>query len=138
VGMNIRTNAESGYLYVVAMGEFSLPEAKRTFVEMLEAVSQHKVRKVLFDGRTLAGEPETMERFYYGEFAAQTVRIFAERGVSPATLFAYVLEEPVLDPRKLGENVAVNRGMIVRVFDNLEGARGWLGITAAGSTASVK
>ena len=51
---------------------------------------------------------------------------FASHGVSPATRFAYVLEEPMLDPDRFGETVAVNRGMIVRAFDNLEAARAWL------------
>jgi hypothetical protein len=98
---------------------------------MLEAVARHKVKKVLFDGRKLTGEPETMERFYYGEFAAKAVVRFADRGVSLATKFAYVLEEPVLDPRRFGETVAVNRGMLVKTFDNLDDAFGWLGIAPA-------
>jgi len=111
------------------MGKFSLIEAKRTFLEMLEAVALHKTKKVLFDGRELAGKPETMERFYYGEFAANTVAGFADRGVSPATQFAYVLKEPVLDPRRFGETVASNRGMLVKAFDSPEDAREWLGLT---------
>jgi hypothetical protein len=119
---------ESGILNVGAMGEFSLQEAKRTFLRMLEAVARYEVEKVLFDGRRLTGDPKTMERFYYGEFAADSVFKFRDRGVSPATKFAYVLKEPVLDPRRFGETVAVNRGMNVKAFDNLEDALGWLGI----------
>jgi hypothetical protein len=119
---------ESEFLNVGAIGEFSLQEAKRTFLEMLEAVARYKVEKVLFDGRRLTGDPKTMERFYYGEFAADSVFKFRDRGVSPASKFAYVLKEPVLDPRRFGETVAVNRGMYVKAFDNLEDAFGWLGI----------
>jgi hypothetical protein len=122
---------ESGLLKVGARGKFSLQEAKRTYLEMLEAVAVHKTKKVLFDGRKLTGKPETIERFYYGEFAAQTVANFAERGVSRATQFAYVLREPVLDPKRFGETVAVNRGMFVKAFDSLEDALGWLGIAPA-------
>ena len=69
-----------------------------------------------------------MERFYYGEFAAQTVAKFTSRGVSGSTQFAYVLEVPVLDPGRYGETVAANRGMLVKAFDNLDDALGWLGI----------
>jgi hypothetical protein len=129
MGMLLRIRPESGFLEVGAMGKFSLEEAKRTFVEMLEAVALHKTKKVLFDGRELTGKPEIMERFYYGEFAAETVANFADRGVSPATRFAYVLKEPVLDPRRIGEIVATNRGMFVKAFDSLEDALEWLGIT---------
>ena len=114
------------FLKVVAVGEFSLDEAKRTFLEMLEAVARYKVRKVLFDGREITGAPRAMERFNYGEFAAQSIANFETRGVSRATRFAYVLQEPVLDPRKFGETVAVNRGMNVRAFDNLDDALRWL------------
>ena len=117
-----------GFLNVAAVGEFSLQEAERTFLEMLEAVARYKVEKVLFDGRRLTGAPDTMERFYYGEFAADSVFKFRDRGISTATKFAYVLKEPVLDPRRFGETVAVNRGMYVKAFDNLEDAVRWLGI----------
>lgn len=127
----IEMRPESGYLHASATGEFSLEEAKRTFLEMLEAVARHQVMKVLFDGRRLTGDPDTLERFYYGKFAADAVLQFKDRGVSPATQFAYVLKEPVLDPQRFGETVAVNRGMLVKTFDNLEDALGSLGIAPA-------
>lgn len=124
--MILGLTAVSDYVYVTATGEFSLDDAQRSFLEMLESVAVAKPTKVLFDGRMLIGEPEMIERFYYGEFAARSVASFASRGVSLATRFAYVLEEPMLDPDRFGETVAVNRGMIVRAFDNLEAARAWL------------
>jgi hypothetical protein len=129
--MSLEIRPESGFLHVDVMGEFSLQEAKRTFLEMLEAVAQHQVEKVLLDGQRLKGDPTTMERFYYGEFAADAVRQFEDRGVSVATQFAYVLQEPQLDPQRFGETVAVNRGMFVKAFDNLEDALEWLGIAPA-------
>lgn len=118
---------ESGLLRVAASGPFSLEEAQRTFLEMLEAVGRHRAEKVLFDGRQVTGNPEVMERFYYGRFAAdETVRLTRERDLSRAPRFAYVLHEPVRDPRRFGENVAVNRGMILKVFVTLEEAVEWL------------
>ena len=129
MGMTIETRAESGLLHVVATGEFSLEEAKRTFLEMLEAARKHQVEKIFFDGRKIVGEPEIMERFFYGKFAAQSVKKFADRG----TQFAYVLLEPVLDPERFGEKVARNRGMFVKTFDNVEEAMAWLE-TASGKT----
>lgn len=122
---------ESGFLNVEAKGNFSLKEAERNFVEILEAVAQHKTKRVFIDGRKLVGEPETIERFYYGEFVAHTIRDFAQRGVSPSTQFAYVLTEPVLDERRFGETVAVNRGILLKAFDNPEEALQWLGIPQA-------
>jgi hypothetical protein len=129
VDMRIETRVETGFLYVYAMGDFSLEAAKSSFIEMLEIIATQKVEKIIFDGRKLTGEPKTIERFYYGEFAAQAVVEFEDRGVSPATQFAYILEEPVLDPLRFGETVAVNRGMFVKAFDNLQDALRWLGIS---------
>jgi len=122
---------ESGLPNGDAKGKFSLKEAKRTFIEMLEAAALHKTNKVFFDGRKLIGKPEIMERFYYGEFVARTVWYFAELGVSPATKYAYVLRAPVIDLGMFGETVARNRGMDVMAFDNPEEALQWLGTTPA-------
>src|SRR4051812_43875544 len=125
MSMKLEICPELAFLRVRAVGEFSLEEAGRTFLEMLEAVARHKVRKVLFDGRGLVGEPKKMERFYYGEFAARAVSASAV----PSTQFGYVLEEPVLDPWRFGQTVAVNRGMFVKTFDNQEDALEWLGVS---------
>ena len=116
---------ESGFLAVDLSGEFSLEEAKRAFLEMLEAVARYKAEKVLLDGRTLKGKPEDLERFYYGEFAAKaTIRLLKDHGI--AAKFAYVLSVPIRDPRRSGETVAVNRGMNVKVFEAPEDALKWL------------
>ena len=125
MSMSLQMNAESDLLNVVVTGEFSLEEAKRTFLQMLEAIVLHKSKKVLLDGREVMGNPETMERFYYGQFAAQKV-VAGKRGVPVATRFAYVLREPLRDPRRFGETVAVNRGMNVKTFHNPEEAFQWL------------
>ena len=116
---------ESGLLRVDASGEFSLEDAKQAFLEMLGAVVQYKAEKILFDGRNVKGKPKDMERFYYGEFAAtETHRIVVEHKIVPR--FAYVMHEPLRDPGRLGETVAVNRGMDVKVFETLEDAIEWL------------
>ena len=131
MSMILKISPEFEYLHVVATGQFSLVEAKRTFIEVLESVARNKVDKVLLDGRRLAGNPKIFERFFYGDFAAKAVPDFTARGVSSATKFAYVLTIPVLDPERFGETVARNRGMCVKVFENLLDAFGWLGIAPA-------
>lgn len=128
MSIQLKISPEPGILVVDAMGKFSLQEAQRTFIEILEAVSEHQTRKVIVDGRKLIGNPEIIERFFFGEFAAQTVADYEDRGVSRATKFAYVLKEPMLDPLRFGETVAVNRGMHVKAFDCPEEALQWLGI----------
>jgi len=129
MGMTQEIHAELEFLHVDAMGNFSLAEAKRLFLEMLDAIARHQSKKVLLDGRKLTGNIETIERFYYAEFAAHEVIEAAHQGVSPSTQFAYVLREPILDPQRFGETVAVNRGVLAKAFDNLEPALSWLGIS---------
>ncbi len=121
---------ESGLLTVDARGEFSLEEAQRAFLEMLGAAAQYKAKKVLFDGRKLKGKPEILERFYYGEFAAtETMRLFNEHRICPR--FAYVIHQPLRDPERFGETVAVNRWMIVKTFETPEEAFEWLKLPPA-------
>ena len=116
---------ESGLLRVDASGDFSLEDAKQAFLELLGAVVQYKAEKILLDGRNVKGKPKDMERFFYGEFAArETRRIVVEHNIVPR--FAYVLHEPLRDPARLGETVAVNRGMIIKVFETPEDAIEWL------------
>ena len=116
---------ESGRLTVEASGELSLDEAKRAFLEMLVSLVHHRAEKILFDGRKLQGRPRDMERFYYGEFAAEQTRKAAkEHNLLPR--FAYVLHDQMRDETRLGETVAVNRGMNVKVVRTLEEAFLWL------------
>lgn len=125
--MEIECRLENETLLAVATGEFSLEEAQRTFLELIEEVKQTEAHKVLFDGRTLIGNPIVVERFYYGEFAANTVEHLVTDGwTGPAPQFAYILHEPLLDPLRLGETVAVNRGMNVKAFTNTKEAHQWL------------
>ena len=125
--MSIQQNMHfvSGLLSVDASGDFSLEDAKQAFIEMLRAVAQYQAVKIILDARNMRGNPKDMERFYYGEFAAaETRRIVLEHKINPR--FAYVLHEPLRDPARLGETVAVNRGMIIKVVDTPEDAIKWL------------
>ena len=131
MSLSIQMRAESAVLYVIATGSFSLKGALDRFVEMLEEVDRNQSRKVLADGRTVTGNPRTIERFLYGEFAANAVSRYMVEGVlRHAPQFAYVLHEPVLDPSRFAETVAVNRGMWIKAFDNMQDARSWLGLSA--------
>lgn len=125
--ITLQTHAEEGVLRAVASGEFLLIEAQGSFLEVLDAVDRNDVNKVLIDGRQVTGNPKTIERFLYGEFAADAVaKQSTKGGARRVPQFAYVLHEPVLDPMRFGETVAVNRGMWIKVFDNLEDALEWL------------
>lgn len=125
--LTLSIRADEGLLFATYSGEFSLAEAQETFLQILEGIKQHKIEKIVVDGRAITGEPSTLERFLYGEFAAEKVKTLRMENIL-IPRFAYILIPPVLDPRRLGEDVAVNRGMAVKVFENLNSALEWLGI----------
>ena len=118
---------ETGYLHVAIRGEFCVEDAQRTFLEVLEVAMRNRLFRVLLDGLEITGEPTVIERFYYGKFAAAAVTLSTGQDGTFIPKFAYVLEHPVLDPGRFGETVAVNRGMNVKAFEDLEAARRWLG-----------
>ena len=129
MGMTVeKLTAQHGILYVSVRGEFSLEDAKRTFLLIVGLIEQNQSEKVVIDGRAITGNPKTVERFYYGAFTADAVlRLKATHSYIASPKFAYVLQTPMLDPERLGETVAVNRGMKVKAFDSLDKALEWLG-----------
>jgi hypothetical protein len=127
IGMTQDIVPDGRVLNVSAAGEFSLDEAKRTFLEIIDSIRANGSEKVFFDGRDIIGNPLVIERFYYGEFVADVVEnLRRSPEYDGVPQFAYVLSEPVLDPQRLGETVAVNRGVNVKVFDNVPDALQWL------------
>ena len=121
-------DAGHNLLRVTVAGPFTLTEAQATFLETLDAVVKYQTRKVLIDGRAVTGEPQTIERFFYGKFVASAVAEVDRHTLGYAPQFAYVLTEPVLDAHRFGETVATNRGMHIKAFDNPGAAERWLGV----------
>ena len=58
----------------------------------------------------LQGALNTMDRFEHAEFGAVSLSEFSVRGIR----FAYVVQPPIAGPHRLGETVAVNRGVNVK------------------------
>ena len=125
---SIKVDQERRLLQVVYSGSFLLPDAEAHFQDIMANVVEHKLKKVLVDGRQLVGNPEPLERFYYGKYVAETVMQTVNRTGIDVPRFAYVLHEPVLDPKRFGETVAVNRGMRIKAFDDIKKAEWWLGV----------
>ena len=123
-------NVASGYLHVVFRGRFSMEKAKKSFLEVLDAVAATGMTNVLIDARQVTGVLTSLDRYSYGEFVAEKVFDSVRRGtVSRSPKFAYIFSPPILSSDRTGENTAVNRGMNVKVFDNREDALKWLGVT---------
>lgn len=93
--------------------------------ELLEVCRARKIHKILVDARKLTGTltatPTTMDLFDFGASWADLARRYpvAIAGVLP-------LDTTTRRWWKLGETVAVNRGVISRAFDDLDQAKAWL------------
>jgi hypothetical protein len=113
-------------LDVKLTGEFRLDEAQSCFLDLLDSVKREKTDKVLVDGTAVTGKPEVFQRFLYAEFGAMAVSDFKQDPGVRNPKFAYALKPPVLDPRRFGETVALNRGMNIKAFESVQEAMDWL------------
>jgi hypothetical protein len=112
---------------VVMRGEFRSGVSEAAFLETIDMLHDSATWLVLVDARQVTGEPGVLARFLYGEFVAAAAARFAhKRPERPVPRFAYVMEAPLLDPARLGETVATNRGMRVRAFASVDEAQRWL------------
>ena len=134
MSMNWDVTSEKDFLHARVTGDFSLTEANDMLVDVFQALIQHGHQKVLIDCRRLKGEMTTLERFVHATFAVQEMNESAAAGVSRATRFAYVGEEPLIDRARFGETVALNRGLNVMVAVSMEKALQWLEIDPAHKT----
>ena len=124
--MELTTKSTPDYLQAVASGEFVLRNAEKQFMDLLDRVVDTRADRVLLDGRGVTGDLDVLDRYIYGEFVAQAATRLPKNEVPIPPKFAYVLTHPVLDPDRLGETVARNRGMSLRAFDNKDEALEWL------------
>ncbi len=126
--MQVRDEPKKNYLVIVMEGEYAFSETGPSFDKMLAACEKYQATKVLVDGRGLTGNPTTLERFNFA--ATLTLKYFALRMTDriPPTRFAFLANHPIVDPRRIGETVAVNRGLPIKVSTDPQEAFDWLGV----------
>ena len=104
-------------LVVWARGTMNVPWFLALAAQIAQAVRDAPTKSVLMDIREVVGSLSDMDRY--------------DIGVGGASLgirvpFAIVGMEPLIEPERLGEIVARNRGMNVRAFTDYEAAHTWL------------
>ena len=115
---NVKIERKEGYLHVTVSGAFSVAAAK-TSVDVLAATCRKEdCYAVLFDCRPMTGEMPTFDRYKIGQYGAE---------VLPHSIkIAMLGREDQVSPDDFFENVAVNRGMILKVFSDEKKAIEWL------------
>jgi len=110
---------EDGVLYVSVSGEFPkerLHKGENLFKPLADACETYGCDKALIDARGLQVNMGTLGLLQAGEDVAAMTR----SGLHVAILS----REDMID--RFFEDVALNRGGVVRVFTELESAREWL------------
>ena len=115
---NVEITRKEGYLHVTVSGVFSVALAKQS-VDMLAATcSKEDCYTVLFDCRPITGEMRVFDRYTIGQYGAE---------ILPHTIkIAMLGRKDQVSPDDFFENVAVNRGMILKVFSDEKKAIEWL------------
>lgn len=107
------------YLLFEFSGPFDVIAGKQVVDEMLKACAEYGRNKCVLDCRAMTGPMPLMARFEvieYGQRLRGKVAQLAMVGL-PGTML----------PDRFVENVAVNRGVNLRLFSDLDEAVAWLG-----------
>jgi hypothetical protein len=120
---HIHIELRKGYLHVDVSGEFNLAKAKEFIHQIMRASHQHSVWKIFIDIRKIEGPIPNMARF-------ELARLLAA-GLTTSIRLAVLESAGQVPDDKFFENVAVNRGAMVKVTTDLEEAVEWLEIEPA-------
>ena len=121
------SKVKNNFLSVTVSGHFSLSEAKITYTAALEYLLENNLSKLFFDAFRVKGVVTTMDRYYFGEFAAFESLKYIGKGLKKITV-SICGEEPIIDPRRFGEIVARNRGLNLKVTTDKNESLQFLGV----------
>jgi hypothetical protein len=116
--IKIRIEKHEDYLVAKFSSGANLQEIGQRFEALAERCRKEKKHKLLIDVTAIKAAPTFSDRYRAGESAV----VFAEFGIK----IALVGITELIDPRRLGELVAQNRGVDGRVFTDLVAAEKWL------------
>lgn len=128
MSITTQVNVEPTHILITCAGSYDQTEAEQIFCMAFETAARQKVQRLLFDCRKVTGELSTMDRFDLAEYVSMLV---LERTDAESVRIAIVGDEPLVDPSRFGETVAVNRGVTGKVTTDLNEAMEWLGIHSA-------
>ena len=109
---------QAGYVRFNYTGEFSRTAGNEVIDAMIEAFSQLQLSKGLLDCRKMIGEIQTLESFMVADYGGKM------RGFLSKMALVGREDQVLLD--SFVENVAVNRGVNLKIFTDIEEAIDWL------------
>lgn len=119
MGISYQLNVTGGTLSVQASGNDDGPEDVRRYgLAVIEQAVIHGVTRVLCDERALAYTLDTLDTFESAKFIAELAPKVAKVAIVCALRFE--------QDGRFWETVAVNRGMLVRIFTDYDLASAWI------------
>lgn len=115
---NLTISDQGEYMLTEFFGSFSVEEGKRCIDAMTAAARDNKRPKALLDCRRMSGDLSVGARFDVAEYAVTT------RGT--ISRIALVNRPEVVLSDNFLENVAINRGVNLKVFTDFDAAVRWL------------
>ena len=116
-----RAELRAHYAQLTCHGHYEKQELLDLFDTALEYAAQSGVNAVLVDISDVEGMPSIAERFEMGEAFAEI-----QLGKETIVAIAVVGREPMIDPERFGETVALNRCAVGKVFTDMVEAVSWL------------
>lgn len=123
MGIQIEIDVEPDHVRLRCSGDYSLEEAKRVFRSAIDAALESSMARVLVDVRGVSGPVRAMDRYEIAVSVADYVRAEALGKISKLAVAGH---EPLIDPSRFGETVAVNRGVNAKIFFDVDEALVWL------------
>jgi len=114
----LRIIQKEAYIRFDFTGDFSEVIGKQCIDAMVEACSQLQLSKALLDCRSMTGEIQTFNSFAVAKYGVKMIGIISKT--------ALVGREDQMLPDNFVENVAVNRGVNLKIFTDADEAIDWL------------
>jgi hypothetical protein len=118
------------YLLVSVHGPVDLREGRAVLTAALRACAEHGLSKVLIDARSVEGGLSVLDRYDYADFMSRQLGPGIGAGGLLGVRIAAVGREPLISPGRLGETVAANRGVDLKITDSMDEALEWLEVEA--------
>src|SRR4030042_4652854 len=105
----IHITPQKGYLLAEVSGIFNENNAHEFILQMIKSTYEYSTFKILVDIRYIKGPISTFSRFSLAEF-------LSDQRTSPRIQMAVIESPDQMKNPRFFENVAVNRGALVKIF----------------------
>jgi hypothetical protein len=127
MSLDLKVEPRNGYMLFTVSGPFELIAATEIVMRCVGEQKAHRLTKALSDCRGVTGPISVADRFSFGVHVAELhlEHLFETK---EKLKVAFVGTPEVIDPGRLGETVAINRGADVRATTDMREAIAWLGM----------